>query len=270
MLKEEIIDRTKEPITDTEAGAEPATGATDTGGSPASDEELPFDKHPKWVSARTAEKKLNEILEKHGYDDIDEFEADYSDSSELRNQVGKRDVNQLLKAQDELEKIHEYWAEQRAKKQTASETEDETITRLADENKQLRSRSQQEARFAAEQKEAKQVIKNYNAEVSSLIEKQEEIPKSQRQFLSEYLGVDNSFNEVDVGDKLAIRRNTKLGIEAFKKLQKTIIEDYRSGKLEIPTITPVEDSSITTNETKPKNLKEAKKLLIEAMTRKAS
>jgi len=269
MPKEEIIDRTQEPITDNEEGAEPSNGAKPDA-TPSSEEKLPFDDNPKWKSARTAEKKLNEILEKHGYDDIDEFEADYSDSSELRKQVGKKDVNQLLKAQDELERIHEYWAEMRAKKQMENETEDETIARLARENKELKTKKQRDAQLTAEQDEAKQLIKNYNTEVSSLIEKQEDIPKIQRKFLSEYLGVDNSFNEIDVSDKLAIRRNTKQGIEAFKKLQKAIIEDYRSGKLSIPTITPVEDSSITTSETKPKNLKEAKKLLIEAMTRKAS
>ena len=220
-------------------------------------------------AAKAVQSKLTEVLEKHGYEDIDEFEADYESSSELRKTVGKRDINKLIGAQDELEKIHEYWAEMKAKKQMETESEDETINRLARENQNLKLTKKQEAQIIEDQREAKQMIKNYNTEVTSFIDK-EEIPKSQRQFLKEYLGVDNKFNDIDISDKNAIKRNAKQGVDTFKKLQKQIIEDYRSGKLAIPDITPVEDNVVATDETKPKNLKEAKKLLLERMTRKAS
>ena len=66
------------------AGAEPAnTGVTATAGAePAKDAKTdssteekpaPFDKDPRWKSARTAEKKLNDLLKANGIEDPDDL-----------------------------------------------------------------------------------------------------------------------------------------------------------------------------------------------------
>ena len=119
----EIEDKTQEQIPQDE-GAAPSTEADESGSS--ADEKLPFDEHPKWISARATEEKVESILDEHGYGSVDEMLEELVSSKSLQSEVGGRDIKKLVSAQEELDKIHAYWAEQEAMKKKEEDPDEYT------------------------------------------------------------------------------------------------------------------------------------------------
>ena len=172
-----------------------------------------------------------------------------------------------------LDRYNEYWAAEDAKNKKVDNDDDEEdtdkrVARLEKELKEFRSSKDKEMADEAEAKEANRVIEDFTTEVSSFIEKDEAIPKEYYPFVNEFLGVKNPFNEIDITNKVEVRKMAKDGIKKIQEFEQAIIKRYRDGKIKIPDITST-DTDTKVDEDKPviKNLKDARKSITEMMTK---
>jgi len=259
-MPEEVKDLTQVKVEDGQQdGAKPITEAKKADGSSAAEEKLPFDQNPRWKAARAVEAKIESTLEEHGYDNLDEMLEDLKTSRELRQAVGKEDIKELKEAKEWRQKVEAYWAEQ--KHQKLRETDPEEYATQLEKEKRERDAKESERRAIEENARA---IKDYTSEVQSSLSKLD-IPDTHKSFIAYSLGVENPFTEVDIQDKVAVRKAIKDGITKYNKLRDSIIEEYRSGKIKVPPITPTGETTVVTEERKPKTIKEATEIYRERL-----
>ncbi len=251
------------------SGSEPEDKGAGSGVSPAGtdvelDEDgkpLPFNQHPKWKSARLAEKKLNEILEANDLSDLDDLVELVNSGKAVKGKVGDVSVlDEIIEKALTLEKYEAYWEEQEALKRKQSENPEDTIKRLEQELKERDKKDRQIEEGTKEVREAKEAIKFYETEISDLLDGIENISKEQRLFVLEFFGVNNLSNEIDITDRKAIKGLVSGGIKKFEALKQQIIKDYLAGKEAVPRM----GSAATGGETEKRiNLKDARKALRE-------
>ena len=239
IIDEEIIEIEENGANNDQEDPQLDPEANDEEGSSASDEEenLPFDKHPKWKAARNVEKKVESVLEEYGYDSIDEMIEDLSKSQQLQEMVGGKDVRKLLAAQEELEKIHAYWAEQELERKKEEELPDETIKRLERENLELKKIRQEEERLLEEQKRAEKIWAQYDNHITSFIDSQEDLMDAEKDFLHTLLTRDSFINDVDIENKADVKKMEKRVVSMMNNLKQKIIDSYVEGKLKLPKCT---------------------------------
>ena len=260
-MPEDIKDMTQVKVEDSqEAGAKPAPEASIKDGSSAPAEKpLPFNDHPKWKAARAVEAKVEATLEEHGYDNLDEMLEDLKSSRELRQAVGKDDIKDLKEAKEWRQKVEAYWADQKHKK--LRETDPEEYATQLEKEKHERDAKESERQTIEENERA---VKDYTSEVQGSLSKLD-VPDSHKEFIAYSLGINNPFTEVDIQDKVAVRKAVKDGITKYNKLRDSIVEEYRTGKLKVPPITKSGETTVATEDRKPKTIKEATEMYRERL-----
>jgi len=217
-----------------------------------------------------AQDRVQDILDKYGYDSIEELEADHDSLKELQDTIGKHDANKLIQDAEYLAKVKEFWAEQDEAKKRDSETPDETIARLEREKKateqKLKDRDKADAKKREQreqQAQAKKMLKSFNSTVIGEIDNIKDLPKEYKPFLKTFLGVENPMNEINIGVKPEVRKTAKNLIKDFRSFEQVVIKRYLDGKIEMPKITPSTETPVST-EKQPKNLAEARSFLRDA------
>lgn len=232
-----------------QTGQTPADSqAADTGVSDGEkDKPPPYDQDPKWKSARAAERRVNEILEAHGYDDIDSLVTDLESGHSLKALLGNRDAKELVAEYDEFQRVKEYWAEQRAAKQEAEETPEETAERYKREKQELEDRYNREKADREAQKENQRLLNSFDDGIRTYAKSLDDVHQDDRQFLIEFLGVDNEMTTVSVSDQAAIKRTREAARKRFtnfvKSVEQRAIDNYVKGQSDI---TPMSASDSTT------------------------
>jgi len=270
IIDEEIIEIEENGANNDQEDPQLDPEANDEEGSSASDEEenLPFDKHPKWKAARNVEKKVESVLEEYGYDSIDEMIEDLSKSQQLQEMVGGKDVRKLLAAQEELEKIHAYWAEQELERKKEEELPDETIKRLERENLELKKIRQEEERLLEEQKRAEKIWAQYDNHITSFIDSQEDLMDAEKDFLHTLLTRDSFINDVDIENKADVKKMEKRVVSMMNNLKQKIIDSYVEGKLKLPKMHAPNEIPRTTKEKKPQSIKDSSKMAVELLKKR--
>lgn len=212
--------------------------------------------------------KIDNILEQHGYENLDEMLEELTSSKDLREQVGNRDINKLLKAQEELDKIHAFWAEKEAERLEKNEMPDETIERLKKEKKELQKKFQKELTARDEAEESVKAIKKYNSEVNNTLISEGIKSEDEKEFVSKFFGVNNPFNEVDINNKVAVKKMVKQGLKDYQKFKEQIIQEYLDGKQKNPPMKKTDKASVSSSDGGVKSLKQAHKALLESLTKK--
>jgi len=210
---------------------------------------LPFDQNPKWKKARAAEARVDKIIEKYGYDDIDELEAALDEGNTISELIGKRDAKKLIEDSQTLEKYREYWEEQKLKEQEAEETPDERADRLAKELRSLKQQTDEKEKTAKEKKALAAALVDYENVVENIVG-QQKFSKEEAEMASLLLGVKNPFNVIDIEDKLAVKKMAKENTAKFKtfvdKIRQEAIDEYSKGKSKFipisPTVPPAKES----------------------------
>ena len=209
---------------------------------------------------------VNELLDEWGLEspaDLKEFVATMHD---LKGKIGDQDLDELMEKASTLTKYQQQWAKQEKEKLKEKETPEETIARLEKENEELDLKRKKDSEKTQAVQGAKKAIEGFNSTVSSVIESDKAIPKTWHKYVSEFMGVNNPVNEVNIEDKAAVRRVAKEGLKKMNAFAQLIVNEYRAGKLEIPVVTKTETPA--TDAVKPKgakNLRDARRLMHESM-----
>ncbi|MDP2646635.1 MAG: hypothetical protein U1C57_01940 [Candidatus Doudnabacteria bacterium] len=200
----------------------------------------PYDKDPKWLKARAAEKSLHEILETAGLDSPEALKEEVAKGRSLQEILGTRDAQQLIKDADYLQEVKDYWANQERIKQEENEDPEETIVRLKQERFDFEKSLTAEKTKEEEAKAAKKALSDFTNTVESEIKAAglEGDALSIAKLLS---GVDNPFNVVDITDKAAAKEMAKGNAATLKafldKHAQAAVDKYASGKSNIVPIT---------------------------------
>lgn len=259
----EPADKAAEAKTADKAGAEPA--AKDAK-SDSSTENVPFDKDPRWKSARLAEKKLQDLLKANELEDADDLQDLIRHGKAVKGKIKDlNDLDNIIKDAEEIRSYKPIWKKQEEERKRGQETEAETIARL---ERELHKRDSEVQRREMERKqadEAKRAINFFDGEVSNLIGELE-VPKEQKAFTLKFFGVGNPVNDIDITDKKAIKRLIEEGNKDLENFKQSVIKEYLDGK----TATPKAGSTSTgpSEENKPRlNLKTARAAMKEMFQR---
>ena len=232
-----------------------ATGKTQTT-TPAADKPAPYDKDPKWLKARAAEKALQDLKDEFGLASEDEVRSLLAKGKSLHEKLGTRDADQLLKDADDLAKANKEKAKADEVQRRSGETPEQTITRL-ERNQQVLTKQLEENRRAQEDyAESERAITQYSQDITSVIDSLDEpVPETHRGMLATLLGVDNPMNEFDITDRASVRKAARGMVSKFNEFVKTVeqgaIDRYAAGKSKLTVTQPGggHDATTTTKTT---------------------
>ena len=210
-------------------------------GEPAGDDEkpAPYDKDPKWLAARAAEKSLQDVLTENDIEDVEELKTMLKSGLTIKEIVGDRDAKQLIQDADTLKKYNAYWAEQERLKEDEDLDPDERAEKYKSELEGFKREQSDKQADKANIEAGKQAIENYNSRIESVVDKS--LDGDAAEMGKRYLGVNNPFNNVDISDPKAVKAMATEGIAKFstflEKVRQTAIDDYAAGKSKIIPIT---------------------------------
>lgn len=217
-----------------------------------------FDKHPEWRGLKDGSDALNTILADNDYANADELIADLKTGVSLVSLIGTADANKVQAILDKSQKwdaAEAHWAEEAARKQEKGETDEETIARLKREKQELQEARRQDKLTQEELGQKATQLKQFNTDVSGMVDATEGLNDAEKGVLKLYLGVNNPMDEVNIGDRKAVRATAEGVISKFTEfisgVRQAAIDDYSEGKSEItPTPPPAGDDVPAVNEGK--------------------
>ncbi len=209
-------------------------------GATKDEETLPFDKHPKWISARQAEKKMQETLEKFGLESIDELTERMEAGESLKGILGGKDPKKLIEDADYLAKVKEYWAQQDALNKEKEETLEETVTRLKKEKEDILKGKQAEEDGKKEKESAEKAVQDYTSFVNKALTASG-ITGKMAELTKLALTLDNPLVDVtDITDKKAVKDATDKVLTQVKTLydaiKQEVIAEYAKTKGDVPKV----------------------------------
>lgn len=213
----------------------PQGDKSDTGADKGNEKPAPYDKDPKWLKAREAERRLTEILEKHSLLDVEELVDRLSKGSELQKLIGERDAKKLIEDAEYANRVRQNWEKQRKEEQFKDEPPDTRLQRLEAENAKLKQEYDDYKSGVADKEHAQKVLDNFNGEVSRVLDVLETpLGETERELVTLMLGVNNPANEIDIEDQTAVRKMAREGITKFQaavqKIRQAAIDEYVAGK----------------------------------------
>jgi len=242
-----------------------------------------FDKHPEWRELKDTKTAMATVLEEHGFNSIEDVVAALQRGNSLADLLGTSDANKvqaILDKADEMDRTKEYWAEKEAERKEKGETDEETIARLKNELKTEKTARRTDATDRETMDSKREQLTTFNKDVGALVDLAEGLGDSEKSMLKLHLGVDNPMDEINIGDRTAVRTTAKDVISNFtdfiKGVRQAAIDDYAAGKSEIvPAVAPtgeevpaVKKQAVEVKEgtTIEEAVAEANKLVIEQFT----
>lgn len=273
-MTEEIIDGTATTVDGDGASIDqdpPAPGTeANTDGSSASEagDKIPWDDDPRWKAWRGDEKKVNEIMEAHDFDNIDDMISAVAQSKQLQDKLGTEDIETLLEAGQadsaELKKIKTFWAEQDLLKKKEDDP-DAYTAELEKKIRKLETSSKEELETKSIQEQNDRYLTRYNSYTDSFIETQENMTPAEKEFLGTVLKHDSFLSDTDINNKASIKGTLNKVASMMSDMRQAIIEEYRQGKIDTPKISSTDTTPTTIKEKTPDSFEDAKKKVIELL-----
>lgn len=210
------------------------------------------DAHEKAVKA---EKNLNTLLEKHGFESTEDLVDALESNSALAKKLGDRDLDAIIKAADTLEGYEAIWAAEETKRQKEDETDDDRFSRLEKELQDLKDEKVRERDQEKATRESQEALEAHEAAVTA-ISREQDISEGQIPFFKEFMGVNNPILDVDLDNKAAVRKMLKDQSKKYNDFVTGIIKGYTEGKIKLADVPAVEPPGPEKKEAK--NLKEAR------------
>jgi hypothetical protein len=218
-------------LTDKGANAEGSPDLTDKGSeTKTNDKPTPYDKDPKWVAARAAQKHLDSIMAKVGASSPEELQELIDQSASVLDKVKGIDLDKALSAAAEADRVKAFLAEQEAEKLEAAESYEETIARLKKEKKDAERGYRNKEAQEQDRKEAQETLKSFTRTVESAITSSKEVPEEYHDFAKMLMGVGNPANEIDITNKAEVKKMTSDLIKVLSGFEQAVIARYRGGK----------------------------------------
>ncbi len=192
-----------------------------------------------------AGKRVQELLDRHGFFDLDELQEALEGGLELKDLIGNEDAKQLVEDATTLRNYRKIWAEQQGKSGKTPTTPDLSDEDLSPEEKlqlqqqeieNLRQQLTEREEAEATLKETQKAIESYKQEVGLVLDHLK-VPDEHKEFAELLMGVNNPLDDVDIRDRRAVRRGAmavgRRFQEFIKAVQQQAIDNYAKGRGEV-------------------------------------
>src|SRR4030042_3499216 len=158
-------------------GTQPPAPSTDktaqvAGSQPGEkkEESLPWDKDPRWKSARKAEQQLQSMVKANDLESIDDLVELVETGVRIRGkQVDVDELDSLIEKAKTLDKYEAYWKDQEEHRKRGEEDPQDTIKRLDDERKAKNREEKDRIEREKQAEKAKMYAEAYDSEVKKLV-----------------------------------------------------------------------------------------------------
>lgn len=236
-----------------------STEAENTSGSSADEEELPFDQHPKWQSARAVEKKVEEILKNGNYADTEAVFKALANSEDLRKQVGDRDMAKLVEGAENWDKYQTWEREQKVErifKERDEEDAEDKAVRYEQELRNLLSDKEQEDKLQLKKQQNMQLETNYNSNINNIIDSSENTSEIGKDLLRKVF-THGGLLTYGMDDEEAYKNSVMQVAKLLDEVGTDYVNRYRQGKLDVPTMTSTTETSVPTQKGVTRTKKDA-------------
>jgi hypothetical protein len=179
---------------------------------------------------------MQALLDEHDIESPEDLKRLVKNLATLKDKVGDVDLEELKSNSDLLKRYQKAWAEEEARKKEDDETPGETIARLKKEKEEIESKREADNRRQQEAQESTTLLRNFSDSVKSAIKADKDFPAEYHGILTEFLGVDNEINEIDLDDKAGIKRVAKAAAKKILAHDQAVIKRYLAGKSKIVKI----------------------------------
>jgi len=207
---------------------------------------------------------VQSLLDEHDIGSPEELKTFVANLANLKDKIGDADLEELKANSQLLKRYQKSWQEAESKKLEENETPEETIARLKKEKGEEKEKRKADQQEREEERENKILLDSFNKRVVKSVKAQKDLPESYHGILSEFLGVGNEINDIDLNDKASINRITKAATKKIMEFEQTVINRYLKGKAKVVKMTSTTDE--TPPATKPvKNLNAARGIMKERL-----
>ena len=214
------------PDSPTDTGAKaapPDADEVDETGKP-----LPFNEHPKWKSARAAEKELTNLLQANELDSIEDLvELVQSGKSVVGRGLDEGQLEDLIAKATKMEQVEEYWQSQREAQQRENETYEEREERLLRENRELKQKLT--GKNAAD--ESKRALDTFQKKTREFVENAgKNLDLEAKKDFEFLMGVEHPFGEIDITNAAQVGKMGKQVQKVIDRIEQRAIKGYIEGK----------------------------------------
>ena len=216
---------------------QPSDSPTDTGATTAPpdaedlDENgrpLPYDKDPKWKSARKAEKELSRLLEENELDSVEDLvELVKSGKAVVGKGLDEDRLEGLIARATKMDQVEEYWAQQREEQRRLEEDPEQTAARLERENAELKQRLSGKNELDASKRALEAFEKKTRTFIEGAVKDADKDDKAAFEF---FMGVNHPFGEIDITDERQINKMGKQVLKTIEGIEQRAIKKYVEGK----------------------------------------
>lgn len=235
---------------DSDAEGKPDTDGADSEGKPA-------------VRGAKDAQFMEDLLDEYGLENAEDLKDFISNLSDVAEKLQGEDIDDLLDNKALMVRYQQQWAAKEAATLEEKETPEETIARLKKEKQEMAQDAARQRSKQAQAEEAQRLLGSFNNTVHKTIRSIKEVPKEYRNFLSLFMGVDNPINDVDLADRGKVIDLTKKSAKMLMDLEQAVIKRYLAGKAKVPAMTTTQDSTTDDKPGEIKNLRDARKTLME-------
>jgi len=189
---------------------------------------LPFNEHPKWKAARTAEKELGKLLADNELDSIEDLmDLVQSGKAVIGKGVDESRLDELIAKATKMDQVEEYWASQRETQRRENESAEETVERLEREKAELQHRLISKDALDS----SKRALETFEKKSVSFIEDSvKDLEKEDREALKFLMGVDHPFGEIDITNEAQVKKMGKQVLKVVEGIEQRAIKKYVAGK----------------------------------------
>lgn len=235
---------------DSDAEGKPDTDGADSEGKPA-------------VRGAKDAQFMEDLLDEYGLENAEDLKDFISNLSDVAEKLQGEDIDDLLDNKALMVRYQQQWAAKEAATLEEKETPEETIARLKKEKQEMAQDAARQRSKQAQAEEAQRLLGSFNNTVHKTIRSIKEVPKEYRNFLSLFMGVDNPINDVDLADRGKVIDLTKKSAKMLMDFEQAVIKRYLAGKAKVPAVTTTQDSTTDDKPGEIKNLRDARKTLME-------
>jgi hypothetical protein len=207
------------------------------------DDDTPFDKNPKWIKARAAEKALQEILDENDLLDIDEIKEAIASGKSLKEALADQDLESLKKDSAAYKEYKKRMEEEDPNDVDDGQVPDEKLAKALQTVKNLTNELDAIKTAAREAEADEEAFSRYTSDVNKILEISDaSLDDNESILFKSVMGIDNPSTQVDIENRAEVRTMVKNSVKEFKttlqEIKQKAIDDYAAGRSEMVVTDP--------------------------------
>jgi hypothetical protein len=206
--------------------------------------DTPFDKNPKWIKARAAEKAVQEIMDEYGLLDMDEVKEALMAGKSLKEAMAGQDLDALKKDSKAYQEYKRRMENEPDPDADPDQVPDEKLAQALQQVKDLTTELQGIKDKASREEADEKAFENYSSDVDKILEISEDISldETETTMFKSLMGIDNPSTQVDIDNRAEVRTMVKNSVKQFaaslQEIKQKAIDDFAAGKSEMVVTDP--------------------------------